>query len=283
MLAGPRQLDELTLARLAESGDSDAAEELRSRVVRCAVSVARKMRWNDILEPRQLEEDVPGEVMLRLIGRIRNGFSGEPVQFRTYLYRVVTSVAADLVRGNLDRRREVSLDAPFESADGNTSTLRDFVEGIAGTAMGSCASSDPVDTSLESERRRRLMEAVRGLDDWCRMLMNEAVVEQRPHADIARENGVGVGLLDVSIKRCTERLYRNLLMAYACGEGKARREEVAAVALRLPADLRAVFLPWWNRSTSVRQIAAATGLGADVTRCLLARAKATMWHLMQEP
>ncbi len=24
-------------------------------------------------------------------------------------------------------------------------------------------------------------------------------------------------------------------------------------------------------------------VGADVTRCLLARAKATMWHLMQQP
>jgi RNA polymerase sigma factor (sigma-70 family) len=276
-------MDELTLAREAERGDSGCAAELRSRILRCAVSVARKMRWNDILETGQLEEDVPGEVMLRLIGRIRNGFCGEPVQFRTYLYRVVTSVAADLVRGNLDRRREISFDATFENAEGHTTTLRDFVESVAGLGAASGAPADPVDASLESERRQRLMEAVGGLDDWCRMLMNEAVVEQRPHAEIALESGVGVAMLDVSIKRCTEKLYRNLLMAYASGEGRARREEVATVALRLPAELRAVFVPWWNNNTSVRQIAAAAGLSTDRARSLLARAKATMWHLMQEP
>ena len=273
-------LDELTLATRAGEGDSACADELRQRVLRCAVTVVRQMRWSDALDKGELEQDVPNEVVLRLIARVRRGFTGEVTQFRTYLYRVVTSVTADAVRLNLDRRHEVSLDAPFEYADGSASTLRDFIENHA--RMGRCdeLSESPESASIENERYKELVRALDGLDDWCRTIVNEAVINERPHALIASDHHVTVPLFDVSLKRCLERLYRNLLMAYATGTDKVRRKEVADLAEQLPEPLRKVFLLWWNQNQSVKAIATECGITTDEAKRLLARAKASMWALM---
>jgi RNA polymerase sigma factor (sigma-70 family) len=273
-------LDELTLARRAADGDSTCAEELRRRVLRCAVSVARKTRWLEALDLSELEEDVPNEVFLRLMTRIRQGFDGEPGQFRTYLYRVVTSVAADAVRRNVDRRKELSLDMPFENADGGETSLRDFIENDARLGRMRGFEQDPRDASLEREQNDEIATALGGLDNWCRVIIQEAVVNERPHAAIARENGVSVQMLDVSLKRCTERLYRNLLTAYATGPDRTRRRAIAEAAVRLPEDLRVVFTPWWTKNQSVKKIAADCGLTTDETRRRLARAKASMWTLV---
>lgn len=274
--------DELSLARLVADGDSGAATELRQRIVRCAVAVARKTRWADALDSGDLEDDIPNEALLRLIARVRQGFDGEPAQFRTYLYRVVTSVAADAVRRNLDRRKLVSLDAPFENAEGGVSSLRDFVENEARIGRMRDYETDPSDASLTSERDRELAAAMGRLDEFCQLVIREAVVNERPHAAIARENKVSVQLLDVSLKRCTERLYRSLLTAYACGPDRVKRQEIAGAADRLPEDLRAVFLPWWLENRSVKRIAEDQGLTTDETRRRLARAKSTMWTLVGE-
>lgn len=275
-----KPIDELTLATQAARGDSSCAMELRGRVLRCAISVARKMRWHEALDSRELEDDVPNEVMLRLIGRMRQGFEGEPGQFRSYLYRVVTSVTADAVRRNLDRRAEMSLDAPFESADGATGTLRDFVENSARLGKMDGFEEGPEEAVLTQEKHRELHQALDGLDPWCRSLMEEAVVRKRPHAEIADERDVSVQMLDVSLKRCTERLYRNILMAYVEGPDRVRRNEVASAAQSLPEDLRDVFIAWWTRNQSVKTIAQEMGLASDETKRRLARAKATMWTLM---
>jgi RNA polymerase sigma factor (sigma-70 family) len=272
--------DELTLARQAAQGDSPAAEELRRRILRCAVSVARKTRWLDALDPAELEEDVPNEVFLRLMTRIHQGFDGEVGQFRTYLYRVVTSVAADAVRRNVDRRKEVSLDMPFESADGAETSLRDFIENEARLGRMRGFEQDPRDATLAREQNAEVAAALGGLDTWCRHIIQEAVVNERPHAAIARESHVTVQMLDVSLKRCTERLYRSLLTAYATGPDRVRRREVAEAAERLPEDLRAVFVPWWTKNASVKKIAQECGLTTDETRRRLARAKASMWALV---
>jgi RNA polymerase sigma factor (sigma-70 family) len=273
-------IDELTLARQAANGDSRSATELRQRIVRCAVAVARKTRWSDALEPRELEDDIPNEVLLRLIARVRQGFDGEVGQFRTYLYRVVTSVAADAVRHNLERRKEVSLDAPFENAEGGESSLRDFIENEARIGRMQDFDAGPQETSLERERGEALAAAMSRLDEFCQLIIREAVINERPHAAIARENKVSVQLLDVSLKRCTERLYRNLLTAYVSGTDRVRRQEITAAAARLPEDLRAVFLPWWTENRSVKRIAEDQNLSTDEARRRLARAKATMWSLV---
>lgn len=273
-------IGELTLAIRASEGDSKCATELRRRVLRCAVSIARKTRWLDALDSTELEEDVPNEVVLRLIARIRQGFDGECGQFRSYLYRVVTSVTADSVRRNLDRRFAVSLDMPFETADGSETTLRDFVENSARIGRMADYDKGPEDCTMGAVRTAELAGAMSSLDPWCRIVVREAVLGDRPHADIAAEQGVTVQMLDVSLKRCTERLYRNLLSAYATGTDRARRRQIADVAQRLPEDLREVFVPWWNSNLSVKQIAADSGLSADTAKRRLARAKATMWTLV---
>ncbi|HEY3268801.1 MAG TPA: sigma-70 family RNA polymerase sigma factor [Armatimonadota bacterium] len=272
-------IDELTLATRAAEGDSRCATELRRRVLRCAVSVARKARWLDALDVTELEEDVPNEAVLRLISRIRQGFTGECGQFRSYLYRVVTSVTADAVRRTLDRRKEASLDAPFENAEGGESTLRDFVENEARIGRMADYDSSPEETSLTRDRNAEIAGAVSRLDPWCQILVREAVIAERPHARIAAEYKVTVQMLDVSLKRCTERLYRNLLTAYVNGPDRLRRQAIADAALQLPEDLRQVFLPWWNENASVKQIAARCGLQTDETRRRLSRAKASMWAL----
>lgn len=273
-------IDELSLARLVAEGDSGAATELRQRIVRCAVAVARKTRWADALDTGELEDDIPNEVLLRLITRVRLGFEGEVIQFRTYLYRVVTSVAADAVRRNLDRRKVVSLDAPFENAEGGESSLRDFIENEARIGRMQDYDTGPSDASLGRERGQELAAAMSRLDEFCQLIIREAVVNERPHSAIARENKVSVQLLDVSLKRCTERLYRNLLTAYASGPDRVKRKEIAAAAEQLPEDLRAVFLPWWMENRSVKRIAEDRGLTTEETRRRLARAKATMWALV---
>ena len=272
-------IGELTLAIKASEGDSKCATELRRRVLRCAVSIARKTRWIDALDSTELEEDVPNEVVLRLIGRIRQGFTGECGQFRAYLYRVVTSVTADSVRRNLDRRFAVSLDMPFDAADGTESSLRDFVENSARIGRMADYDTGPEESSMDTERTAELACAMSSLDPWCRTVVREAVLNERPHAEIAAEQGVTVQMLDVSLKRCTERLYRNLLSSYATGTNCARRRQIAEVAERLPEDLRVVFVPWWNNNLSVKQIAADSGVPIDITKRRLARAKATMWTL----
>lgn len=232
------------------------------------------------MDASELEEDVPNEVLLRLLSRVRQGFDGECQQFRSYLYRVVTSVTADSVRRNLDRRALASLDSPFETADGTLSTLRDFVDNSS--RLGKMAEYDrtPEEASLGDERSRELASAVCRLDSWCGLLIREAVIGARPHAAIAMEHGVSVQMLDVSLKRCTERLYRSLLATYASGSNLKRRREIAEAAKALPEDLRAVFVPWWTGSLSVRQIASDLGLSQDTARRRLAKAKATMWAIV---
>lgn len=264
----------------ASEGDSKCATELRRRVVRCAVAIAQKARWIDALDRAELEEDVPNEVLLRLIARVRQGFTGEAGQFRSYLYRVVTSVTADSVRRNLDRRFAISLDMAFETAEGTESTLRDFVENSARIGRMADYDKGPEESSMGAERTAELAYAINSLDSWCRNVVCEAVLGGRPHAQIAAEQGVTVQMLDVSLKRCTERLYRNLLSAYATGTDRARRRQIAEVARRLPEDLREVFLPWWNSNLSVKQIAADSGLPVGTAKRRLARAKATMWTLV---
>jgi RNA polymerase sigma factor (sigma-70 family) len=271
---------ELTLALRAADGDSRSALELRRRILRCAVAIARKTRWLDALDATELEEDVPNEVFLRLMARIHNGFDGESQQFRSYLYRVVTSVTADAVRRNLDRRSAVSLDTPFESADGAESTLRDFVENSSRIGCMAGYNQGPEESSLGAERSAELASAISRLDPWCRIIIREAVVSERPHADIATEHGVSVQMLDVSLKRCTERLYRSILSAYAFGTDRARRRQIAAAAEGLPENLKTVFVPWWTHNLSVRQIASDTGLSVEDAKRRLARAKATMWTLV---
>jgi RNA polymerase sigma factor (sigma-70 family) len=273
-------LDELTLAREAAQGNSSCAVELRRRILRCAVSVARKTRWMEALDLSELEEDVPNEVFLRLLNRIRQGFDGEPGQFRTYLYRVVTSVAADAVRRNVDRRKEVSLDTPFENADGGETTLRDFIENEARLGRMRGFEQDPRDASLAREQNAEVAAALGGLDTWCRIVIQEAIVNERPHASIAREHKVTVQMLDVSLKRCTERLYRSLLTAYATGPDRVRRRAIAEAAENLPEDLRIVCIPWWMKNESVKKIAHECHLTTDETRRRLARAKASMWSLV---
>lgn len=193
---------------------------------------------------------------------------------------MVTSVAADAVRRNLDRRKVVSLDAPFENAEGGESSLRDFIENEARIGRMQDYDTGPSEASLGRERGQELAAAMSRLDEFCQLIIREAVVNERPHAAIARENKVSVQLLDVSLKRCTERLYRNLLTAYASGPDRVKRKEIAAAAEQLPEDLRAVFLPWWMENRSVKRIAEERGLSTEETRRRLARAKATMWALV---
>lgn len=273
-------IGELTLARRAAEGDSRCASELRRRILRCAIAIARKTRWMDALDASELEEDVPDEALLRLLARIRQGFDGECQQFRSYLYRVVTSVTADSVRRNLDRRALSSLDSPFETSDGTQTTLRDFVDNTARLGPSSRYDRGPEETSLGDERSRELAAAVCRLDPWCRVLIQEAVIGARPHAAIAAENRVTVQMLDVSLKRCTERLYRGLLASYATGTDISRRRQIAEAAQALPEELRSVFVPWWTSNLSVRQIASDLGVPVDVARRRLARAKATMWAIV---
>lgn len=272
--------DELTLARLAADGDSAAAVELRQRLVRCVMAVSRRAPWSDALDAAVLEEDIPNEAQLRIINRARQGFDGDLDQFRQFIYHVIVLMAADALRRSLDRRKDVSLDTPFENADGEETSLRDFVENEIRAGRAAIIASETREGPIVEQHPSELCTAVRDLDDWCHLIVCEAVIRERSNAAIARDNRVSPQLLDVSMKRCMERLYRNVLSAYATGPDRLFHAEVAAAAERLTDDQRAVFVPWWVQRRSIRRISESLGLDVREARRRLSRAKAEVWAII---
>jgi RNA polymerase sigma factor (sigma-70 family) len=277
--------NELTLARAAGAGDSGAGAELLVRIKKCIAFLIRQHQWGDLISGDQREEDLPSEVAMRLLLRVRRGFDGAPEQFRTYLYRTVASVCSEAAGREMEsRRKEVSLQQTVESDDGGTTTLEDLIANqIAPTweTAVRAAAQEPERALMRQEEAGDVRRAFDQLDLRCQVLVREITIEGRRHADVAVQYRMSVQNVDVSIRRCMERFYRALLYLYAHGAESEKRRTIGAGIERLPEPQRAVFRAWWE-GRSVKQTAQVLALPEEDVRRQLCRARATLWTLLSE-
>ncbi len=265
-----RAWSELELFQAIGQGDQRALSEFKTRIERCARDLGKG--WARRIDETEIEE-ITSRVLAKLEGLRQRGFTGGNPEFRTYLYKVVTSQTVEVGR---EQAHQVSLDEPIELPDGETKPLRELAEGLI----------DPHWSTLKEvevkEERRRLREAFHRLDERCRELLWAKEVEGHPEQEIADRLQMTLSNVWASLHRCKERLYRLLLASMGAGSDPAWQEKIARLAERLTQPLAEVFQLWWRENRSIKEIARRLQREEQEIKVLLARAKAGVWQLAQE-
>ena len=270
---------ELELARAALEGDGDADRELLVRVEKCMRYLIRKKGWWQLARPDPLE-DLVSEARVRLLRRVRAGFDGVALQFRSFLYAVVHSVAVDEVL-RAAGASEVSLDEEIELPRGGRTRVGDFVLSTVGGPEGG-ASTDQARAVELTELRARVHSAVAALDVRCQRLVRGAHLEGRSIEDLAAREGMKRNAVEGALHRCRERLARLFLLGILRGGSRELEAKITALAGRLPAELAAAFTAWWSERLPVRRLAQRVGLTEDEARRRLVASKLSLWRLLEE-
>lgn len=139
---------------LYANGDRAAARELASRHLPRVLGYATRMLGGD----RGEAEDVAQEAMLRL-WRIAPEWRPGEARVSTWLYRVVTNLCTDRLRGN-KRRRAIGLDDAPDVADGARSVEATLVENDRMTALNAALDSLP-----DRQRQAVVLRHIEGLSN----------------------------------------------------------------------------------------------------------------------
>ena len=257
---------------LAQEEDPAALHELTDRLRRCVFWVLNRMTngrrlFGDI-------EDIVSEARLRLERLRERGFRGGAPEFKSYLYKVVTSACIDAAQ---DRRWTDSLDAPITPSDGDETPLRDVARSMVDPALSAAVGTEAAVDAL------RIREAMERLDPRCRKLLHQFHVEERPIREMADAEGTRVNTIEVALVRCRSRLYAvflSLFVGASDREGKARVTEVAG---RLEGRPGEIFRAWWVQNRSVAQISKELGIDAAEARYMLGKAKFEVWQALEGP
>ncbi len=145
--------DEALLVLYA-NGDPAAAQELAARHLPRVLGFATRMLGGDRAEA----EDVAQEAMLRL-WRIAPDWRTGEAKVSTWLYRVVTNLCTDRLRGT-KRRRAVGLDDAPDVADGAQSALAVMVENDRMTALNAA-----LDLLPDRQRQAVVLRHIEGLSN----------------------------------------------------------------------------------------------------------------------
>ncbi|WP_050522862.1 RNA polymerase sigma factor [Pseudorhodobacter wandonensis] len=143
--------DEALLVLYA-NGDSAAARELASRHLPRVMGFAARMLGGDRAEA----EDVAQEAMLRL-WRIAPEWRQGEAKVSTWLYRVVTNLCTDRLRGQ-KRRRAVGLDDAPDVEDGARSVEASLVENDRINALHAA-----LETLPDRQRQAVVLRHIEGL------------------------------------------------------------------------------------------------------------------------
>ena len=145
--------DEALLVLYA-NGDSAAAQELAARHLPRVLGFATRMLAGDRAEA----EDVAQEAMLRLWRVAPDWRTGE-AKVSTWLYRVVTNLCSDRLRGK-KRRRAVGLDDAPDVADDTQGVEAVLVEGDRMTALNAALDQLP-----DRQRQAVVLRHIEGLSN----------------------------------------------------------------------------------------------------------------------
>jgi RNA polymerase sigma factor (sigma-70 family) len=268
-----RQRTELDLfLALAKEDDPAVLHELTDRLRRCVFWVLNRMTngrrlFGDI-------EDIVSEARLRLERLRERGFRGGAPEFKSYLYKVVTTTCIDAAH---DRNSTDSLDAPVTLPDGDEKPLRDVARDMVD---GQLSAASVAEAGADATRVRAAIER---LDPRCRNLLWQFHVDERPIKELATAEGTRVNTIEVALVRCRQRLYSTFLSVYADASDRGWKARVTGVAGRLEGRLGEVFRAWWVQNRSVAQISKELGMDAGETRYLLGKAKFDMWQALEDP
>lgn len=265
-----REWSELELFQAIEKGDERAFREFESRIERCAWSVGKKMGWS--IREAKIEEIV-ARCLEKLEALRQRGFTGGNPAFRTYIYRVVASQSVEVLK---ETTNQISLDEEIELPDGGRKLLRE----IGSQMIDPCW--DTLHGLEEKAERASVMEAFSQLDTRCRQLLWQRHVEHRQEVEIAKDLGMTLSNVWVSVDRCRDRLYRLLLFCVHRARDTAWKEKITALAKDLSQPLADVFRLWWGDNCSIKEIARQLQRQEREVKELLAKSKAAIWQLAQE-
>lgn len=173
--------DEHELIQRAGRGDAYAFEQLMTAQESKMYAVALRMCGN-----REDAQDCLQEAMLRVYRAI-SGFKGQS-SFSTWVYRITMNSCLDELRRR-KTRTAASLDALLES-------------GFA----PSDESDTPEQSSLRSEQRRALEQAIAGLPEDMRAAIVLRDIQGCSYEEIARTLDANVGTIKSRISRGREKL-----------------------------------------------------------------------------
>jgi DNA-directed RNA polymerase specialized sigma24 family protein len=119
------------------------------------------------------------------------------------------------------------------------------------------------------------------LEVRCRQVLEARAVEERPEREVARELGLSVANVAVTLHRCRRRLLVFLLEEIRSASDPGWRSWLEGIIDDLPDAQAKVFRLWWERRP-IGDIAGQIGCDETQARWLLARAKAQIWLLARE-
>ena len=265
-----REWSELELFQAIGTGDDRAFREFKNRVERCARFVGNKTGGR--IGETDIEE-IGSRSLEKLEGLRQRGFTGGNQEFRTYLYRVVASQSIEVLK---EKANQFSLDEEIELPDGGRKPLREIGAQMVDPQWGTLHELE------EKAERASVMEAFNQLDERCQQLLWQRHVEHRPEVEIAKNLGMTLSNVWVSVDRCRDRLYRLLLFCVHQARDSAWKEKITALAKHLSQPLAEVFQLWWGGNCSIKEIARRLQRQEREVKELLARSKAAIWQLAQE-
>lgn len=262
---------ELELFQALPDGAPADLADFSSRLRRCAHWVLNRMSGGRSLSGEV--DDIVGEAHLRLEQLRTRGFQGGALEFRTYLYKVVVSACVAAANG---RRFTDSLDAPVELPDGDAKPLSDVLQAMVDPHLSAPAELEG------AEERTRVRQALGGLDDRCRRLLERFHLEEVPISELARREQTRPNTIEVALTRCRQRLYAAFLRVYLDAADPDLKPRVARVTEALGELPGRVFRAWWAENRSVTDIGKEIDRSPAETRRLLARAKLEVWRRLGE-
>lgn len=262
---------ELDLFQALPAGDPADMAELSSRLRRCAHWVLNRMPGGLSLSGEV--DDIVGEAHLRLEQLRTRGFLGGPLEFKTYLYKVVVSACVAAASG---RRFTESLDAPVELPDGATKPLGEMIRSMVDPQLSAPAELEG------AEQRTRVRRALETLDPRCRRLLERFHLEELPISELARREQTRTNTIEVALTRCRQRLYAAFLRTYLDAGDPDWKPRVARATAELAGLPGRVFRAWWTENRSVTDIGKEIEQTPAETRELLAKAKLEVWRLLGE-
>ena len=177
-------MDEQILIKQAQSGDTDAFEQLARLYGAQVYNFCCRMTNNT-----HDAEDIAQDVFIKIYGGIKKFKHRGEGSFRRWVYTVANNACTDALRKKKSRIRPDSLDAAIETEDGVL-----YNEPVS-------PESTPEETVLKKERQEILKQAIAELPAQFRQMIVLRDVRGLSYSDIAQITGNNPGTVKSKISR----------------------------------------------------------------------------------